>query len=112
DDTNGLLDIFARDLQSNKTYLVSINGTGTGSGTGQSESACMTPDGRFIAFVSTSTDLIAGATNQSGEIYVRDLQTAATTWVSSNVAGFFTNNYRCFNPVISGDGRFVAFKAN
>jgi len=111
-DANQMTDVFARDLQSNRTFLVSVNAAGTASGNGNSESADVTPDGRFVAFVSTSSDLVPGATNQLGDIYVRDLQSASTAWASVNAATFFINSYRCFNPVISADGRFVAFKAS
>jgi len=111
-DANQLTDIFARDMLSNVTFLVSVNAAGTATGNGNSESPSITPDARFVAFVSTSTDLAGGATNQLGDIYVRDLQSGTTAWASANVGGLFNQNYRCFGPVISADGRFVAFKAS
>ncbi len=111
-DTNKVMDIFARDLVLNKTLLVSINAQGTGTGNGKSELPSITPDGRFVAFVSTSTDLVPGVTNQLGDIYIRDLVSGATILASTNMAGFFTNSYRCFNPVLSSDGRALALKAN
>ena len=112
-DANQTIDIFARDAHSNKTSLVSINAAGTGSGNGKSDSASLSPDGRFVAFVSTATDLAPGTVNQSGDIYVRDLQAGTTTWASINASTilFASTGYTCFNPVISWDGRFVAFKA-
>jgi len=111
EDTNQTTDIFARDLQSNVTFLVSINATGDRSGDGRSESPAVSSDGRSVAFVSSSTNLVAGATNRFGEIYVRDLQANTTFWASRNVASLYGKDYRCFNPVITPDGRFVAFKA-
>ncbi len=112
-DANQTIDIFARDVHSNKTSLVSINAAGTGSGNGKSDSASISPDGRFVAFVSTATDLAPGTVNQSGDIYVRDLQAGTTTWASIKASTilFASTGYTCFNPVISWDGRFVAFKA-
>ena len=111
-DANQLTDIFARDRQANATFLVSVNADATGSGNGNSEWPGISPDGRFVVFVSTSTDLVAGVTNQSGDIYVRDLQLGTTVWASRNATNYFENGYRCFNPVISADGRFATFKAS
>ncbi len=112
-DGNQATDIFARDLRSNITYLVSVNAAGTGSGNRGSDSPSISPDGRFVAFVSTATDLVSGNPNQTGDVYVRDLQAGTTTWVSSNPAPlwFGPTGYRCANPVMSSDGNAVAFKA-
>src|ERR1043165_3188042 len=68
DDSNGTTDVFARDLQTKTTHLISINAAASGSGNGNSESPTITADGRFVAFVSTSPDLGAEATNGSPEI--------------------------------------------
>ena len=114
-DGNQATDIFARDLQSNTTKLVSVNAAGDGSGNASSESPSITSDGRFIAFVSVATDLTPGVTNRSGDIYVRDMQSGLTTWVwaNTNAASILlaAEGYRCFNPVISADGHSVVFKA-
>ncbi len=106
-DGNQATDIFARDLRSNITYLVSVNAAGTGSGNRGSDSPSISSDGRFVAFVSTATDLVSGNPNQSGDVYVRDLQAGTTIWASSNSAPTWLplTGYRCANPVISADGR-------
>src|ERR1051325_4030766 len=109
-DTNGLSDVFVRDLLLGTTTLVSVNSDGTGSAGGKSDSASMTPDGRWVAFVSTATDLVPGAVNALGEIYVRDLQSATTSWASGGAAGFVGGPIRSYNPALSSDGRFVVFK--
>ena len=78
-DANGIPDMFVRDLQSNTTMLVSVGATSTSSisPTGSSETPEITPDGRYVAFYSTATNLVPGVTT-TGEIYVRDL-TAGNT---------------------------------
>ena len=58
-DTNGHSDIFVRDLQSGTTTLVSVNQAGTASGNGFSENPLISADGRFVAFVSEASDLVA-----------------------------------------------------
>ena len=57
-DTNGLGDVFMRDLVGGTTILVSASTNG-GVGSGESRSAAMTPDGRYVAFVSAATNLVA-----------------------------------------------------
>src|ERR1700754_1497077 len=49
--------VFIRDVQAGTTKLVSINRDGTGSGNGTSFGASVSADGRFVTFVSTSSDL-------------------------------------------------------
>jgi Tol biopolymer transport system component len=116
-DTNGVVDVFVRDLQTGTTALVSIRADGVTGGNGNSDAPAMTPDGRQVVFVSKATNLVAGVTNSQGEIYVRDLGAGTTTWASSNSAALMltvTNSIRpiaSFNPVISEDGEFVAFRS-
>lgn len=116
-DANGIPNIFVRDLQSNTTMLVSVGATSTSSiaPTGSSETPEITPDGRYVAFYSTATNLVPGVTT-TGEIYVRDLTTGNTTWASANARSIFqsmtggTNEVSC-NFSISTNGQFVAFEA-
>jgi len=109
-DTNNTSDVFVRDLVGGTTILVSAAVTGS-SGNGTSRSSAMTPDGRYVAFVSGATNLVAGDTNKIPDVFVRDLQTQATTLASvgavSTSASIPTGSSE--SPVISADGRYVAF---
>ena len=58
-DTNNASDVFVRDRQTNQTTLVSVNAAGTGSGDGYSNAPRITPDGRFVAFISASSNLVS-----------------------------------------------------
>ncbi len=116
-DANGIPDIFVRDLQSNTTMLVSVGATSTSSisPTGSSETPEITPDGRYVAFYSTATNLVPGVTT-TGEVYIRDLTAGNTIWASANARSIFqsmtggTNEVSC-NFSISTNGQFVAFEA-
>ncbi len=117
-DTNAVLDVFVRDLQRGTTTLASVRADGTSGGNGDSDSPALTPDGRWLAFSSKATNLVAGVTNNQGEIYVRDLVNGRTIWASANSAAVMrtiTNapnrSITSFNPVISADGKFAAFKS-
>ncbi len=94
--------------------LVSRATAGT-SGNGISDSADMSPDGRYVVFRSLATNLDAAATSGVAQIYLRDTQTGVTTLVSradglSGAAGDDASS----QPSVSDDGRYVAFlsKAN
>jgi Tol biopolymer transport system component len=109
-DTNSASDIFVRDVISGITELVSVSVHGT-SGNGFSRSGVMTPDGRYIAFVSAATNLVSGDTNRIVDVFVRDRLTGTTTLAS--VGATSTNSSTFFSlsdsPAITPDGRHVAF---
>ena len=67
-------------------------------------------DGTRLVFASQATDLVSSvnATGQAGEVYVRDLATGQTSLVSATPDGQ-AGNGDSFDPVISPDGRYVAF---
>jgi Tol biopolymer transport system component len=107
-DTNNSYDIFVRDLSTNTITRVSVNSAGNPANN-ISDSPSISADGRFIAFQSFATNLVAGETNPSGEIYVHDTLTNTTTLVSVNSAGNPAKGFFYRGPSISGDGRFVGF---
>jgi Tol biopolymer transport system component len=116
-DTNGIPGVFVRDLITQTTSLVSVNAVGNGSPPAATmNTPVITPDGRYVAFFSTATNLVPGvpATTQ-GEIYVRDLLAGTTIWASTNAATTVSNVLHLISmpsshPVLSDDGRYVAFK--
>ncbi len=107
----GFNNIFVRDLVNGTNILVSV-GTNGVSGNGDSRSSTMTPDGRYVAFVSAASTLVANDTNGIADIFVRDLQLGVTTLASP---GATTANTGVFavssseSPDISDDGHYVAF---
>ena len=108
-------DVFVRDLQAGTTRLVSVNLPGTAGGHGASWSPVITPDGRFVAFVSAADDLVAGDENGIQDIFVRDLRQGTTVLVSQGaVCSWYGRSSlpvagSSHSPVITPDGRFVAF---
>jgi Tol biopolymer transport system component len=108
-DTNGVSDVFVRDVTAGTTMLISVAADG-GSGNGASTNAIITPDGRYVAFVSAATNLVAGDTNRIADVFVRDLLTQTTLLVSVGAAipsGASTANVSSVS--ITPDGRYVAF---
>jgi len=68
-------------------------------------------DGRFVAFDSEATNLIAVDVNNNGDVFLRDLILMTTSLVSSTAAGLQADG-GSGNSSISADGRFVAFESD
>lgn len=108
-DTNNRADIFVRDLQANTTNRISVSGTGE-QGNGNSVSApSISEAGRFVAFVSDSSNLVSGDANNLPDVFVRDLQANTITRASVSASGGGTDSFEV--PAISASGRFVAFES-
>jgi len=109
-DNNGLPDVFVRDRISGSTEFASF-GAGGELGNGSSHSAGISADGRYVVFRSYATNLIPDDTNGVADIFVRDRLTNSTQRVSVSSAGEQADGSSddWDFPVISGDGRFVAF---
>jgi Tol biopolymer transport system component len=117
-DANGIPDIFVRDMQSGTTTLASPGAmpTSVTPVTGGSAAPAITPDGRYVVFYSTATNLVPGVTTV-GDIYVRDLVGTTTYWASSGARSQLqsvlgTTNGVCFSPRISADGTLVAYEVS
>ncbi|MFM8332732.1 MAG: TolB family protein, partial [Candidatus Methylumidiphilus sp.] len=107
-DTNGTSDIFVKDLQTGATTRVSTDSAGVQGNGFSFAKHDLSADGRYVAFYSEASNLVAGDTNGILDVFVKDLQTGATTRVSTDSAGAQANYYS-YSPVLSADGRYVAF---
>lgn len=85
-DTNGQYDIFVRDRQIGTTERVSISSTGA-QGNDYSIRGRITSDGRYVFFDSLSSNLVAGDTNASDDVFLRDRQAGTTTFLSLTSSG-------------------------
>jgi Tol biopolymer transport system component len=108
-DTNGASDVFVRNLGADTTERVSLP-SAAATGNGWSNNSAVSADGRFVAFASTATNLIAGDTNGVSDIFVRDRETGAVERVSVATGGMQADGFSDA-PAISADGRFVAFES-
>jgi Tol biopolymer transport system component len=109
-DTNGFADIFVHDRNTGITTRVSVATNGT-QGDDGSYYAAISGDGRYVAFESDATNLVAGDGNWMTDVFVHDCQTGATTMVSVSSSGVQGDGASC-GASISSDGRYVAFESN
>jgi Tol biopolymer transport system component len=79
-------------------------------GDNESLNPSISADGRYVAFQSAATNLIADDRNPSWDIFARDRQAGATELISVSTAGI-QGNGESTQPSISADGRFVAFSS-
>jgi Tol biopolymer transport system component len=106
-DTNGEYDVFVHDRQLGTTECMSV-AIGGAPGNFISTVPSISADGRFVAFYSLATNLVAGDTNGRHDVFVRDRQLGTTARVSVSTSGAQGNNGSDDNA-ISANGRFVAF---
>jgi len=107
-DANGLRDIYAWNRADGKIHLVSA-GPRTNALATESSNFTITADSRFVLFEASGVNLVQ--TNRTNsEIYLRDLQTETTRWVSWPATNLPNMSAAAFStPAISRDGRYVAF---
>jgi len=112
-DTNGHDDVYGRDVVSSNASLVSRRfGVPALSAGGGSEWAQVSADARYVVFTDTATNLVPGQmdTEQTQDVFLTDRQTQTTWMVSHSASGAATAaNNESGIPVISADGRYVAY---
>ena len=109
-DTNGVNDVFERDLNTGVTVRVNL-GPGGIQDTSPSGVPRASADGRFVVFTSASSVLVPGDTNPSGDVFLADLQSGTIVFADTNFLGVQANG-GCSDPDVSDDGRFVSFVAH
>jgi Tol biopolymer transport system component len=85
----GLNTVYVRDLRAGTTTAVSRADGASGELANEpSRGTSISPEGRYVAFVSTATNLVAGMqSNTVSQVYLRDLQTDTTALASATSTG-------------------------
>ena len=112
DDTNGVTDVFVRNLQTGTTTRVSEGNDGE-QADARSFGRAISPGGRYVAFVSGATNLVADDTNEEYDVFLRDLSEQRTVRVSVGPDG---RQADAGDPMgtgmpqaVSNGGRYVLF---
>lgn len=108
-------DVFWLDLTTRQIQLVSVSSQGAnGNQFAFYDSLSISADGRYVAFASDATNLVANDNNGETDIFVRDVLTGTTILASIGSNGTqLAANTRDFNlrPAISANGQFVVFQS-
>ncbi|MBN8246554.1 MAG: hypothetical protein J0L84_03830 [Verrucomicrobia bacterium] len=116
-DTNGVTDIYWRDLETGVTTLASHRHGASAAANARSWGAQISADGRWIAFESESSDLVEApdASGRSG-VFLHDVQAGTSEWInrppSDAIEDPLDFSASAGGPVISADGSVVAFLSN
>lgn len=105
----GEQDIFVHDRLAQSTERVSVDSIGH-QADGHSFFPSISGSGRYVAFNSRASDLIASDTNSELDVFVFDRSLRLTRRVSIDSYGIEGND-RSDRPVISGNGNVVAFSS-
>jgi hypothetical protein len=90
--------------------LISVSVTGE-SGNSHSYNSSINEDGRLVAFESSASNLVSeAAPDYIKQIYLRDRNLHSTKIISINGTNQRANN-NCYQPNISGDGRYIVFQS-
>ncbi len=115
DGSTGYFDAYVRDRATNTTELISVNSDGSPGTVNKSASdVSISGDGRYVAFISNSADVVSSDTNGMADAFVRDRITGITQRISIASDGAQANgnsggNYR--GTDISADGRYIVFSS-
>jgi len=109
-DTNKTIDIFVHDRQTKRTRRVSVASDGSQSKPSWTNQATISGNGRFVAFTSDASNLVADDKNSAPDVFVHDLRTKQTTRASVSSDGIeaIGGDWKG-HPSLSADGRYVAF---
>ena len=110
-DTNNTTDVFLRDRQLGTTIRISVSSSGEQANDLSDFPLAISSDGRFVAFNSDATNLVANDTNEATDVFVHDNQTGATERVSIASDGTQSNS-SSYHPSISANGQFVTFTSS
>lgn len=102
-------DVFVHDRQTGTTEVVSVDSLGV-QGNGHSFYPSISADGRFVAFCSDATNLVASDLNGLTDVFVHDRIAGTTIRASVDSLGFEATGSSY--GVISPDGLFVAYSSD
>jgi len=109
-DTNLVSDVFLRDTLLGTTARMSVATAGAVQGNGSSSDAQVSADGRYVVFQSQANNLVAGDTNGTTDVFVRDMLLGTTTRASVDTGGAQLASTSIHGD-ISADGRYVVFES-
>jgi Tol biopolymer transport system component len=109
-DTNGVADVFVKDIRTGAIERASVAADGTQGNRLVAHGTAISADGRYIVFPTASTNLVSDDTNGSIDMFVKDRRTGSIVRANTTVDGKQSTSYTLM-PSITADGRKVAFVA-
>jgi Tol biopolymer transport system component len=111
-DTNGVFDIFVHDRRTGRTTRVSVSSSGAQANQESLGAVSISSDGRYIAFTSLASNLVAGDANEITDVFLRDDAAGTTTLASLGQAGNQGDDASSATGVaFSANDRYLAFSS-
>lgn len=98
--------VFVHNVRTGRTSVISVRVDGTAAG---AASPSLSAHGRYVAFASFASGIVADDTNDAFDVFVRDRRLGSTTRASVSSAGAQAEGGGSFRPSLSADGSVVAF---
>jgi flagellin-like hook-associated protein FlgL len=95
--------LYIKDIETGVVSLASSDNNGV-AGNGSTTGGGLSADGRYVSFITTSTNIISGVSGT--QAYIKDLQTGIVSLASSDAAGIQGNGVSGGGG-LSSDGRYV-----
>jgi Tol biopolymer transport system component len=112
-DGNFTYDIFVKSLATGAIARVNTSASGAQATGGASRDPVFSPDGTKVMFWSDANNLVAGDTNATTDIFIKDLLTGAVTRVNTDASGAqAAAGSFSYGAVFSPDGTKIAFQSN
>jgi flagellin-like hook-associated protein FlgL len=112
-DTNGMSDVFRKDLLTGEIIRVSTNSDGLETTGGLFNTVgSISADGRFVTFSSTATNLVSGDSNGVFDLFRKDIVTGEVVRVNTTSAGAQSLGSISDPGKITADGRYVFFSSD
>ncbi|MDQ5922491.1 MAG: hypothetical protein QG644_199, partial [Patescibacteria group bacterium] len=110
-DTNAEFDVFIKDRQTGEVERISVSSGEVEANNSSNYLSAVSSDGRYVAFASDATNLVAGDTNASTDIFIRDVQLGNTERISVSSAEVEGTGYSS-DVAMSNDGNLVFFNSS
>ncbi|TME87644.1 MAG: hypothetical protein E6I44_09230 [Chloroflexi bacterium] len=107
---NGKQQVYVKDMLTGVVTRASVDASNA-AGNDTSSVPALSGNGRVVAFVSQAANFSLVSTSHTGQLFVRDLETATTTLESVTSAGTPTLSRPASAPALSFDGRYLAFES-
>ncbi len=108
-DNEGFKDVFVYDRDDGTISRVSVASNGI-AGNGDSDNPDVSSNGRYIVFQSAASNLVTNDNNEQIDIFRYDRQTKNIIRVNYDFLAQEATDYDSIDPVISDNGRYVAFE--
>jgi Tol biopolymer transport system component len=102
--------VYLRDAIGGRTIRLTRTAN-RGQPNGDSSIPSITADGQRVVFVSGASNLLDNDDNRTADVFLYDREADAVTWVSRAADGSSANGESTW-PIISANGRFVAFQSD